>query len=495
MMNLLATLSTVVAMAVGGFFGHLFGGNSRVHPRLENAPTVSAVTTEKVASDPVPASTTLAKEMTTLEKSRQTASPLAIIPKGWATLSSELGFSINYPPKEMGAIYGYDESFQEIFFMPVSIISSDASSTENLSQDIQNLYLNDPLVITVIKVDSRPADVTSWAEAYLKKHTNDYGGRGTIISEIVTPITIAGVSGFQFDRSVEGEKPQESTHYERKEVFFYKGGLMYRIHSLAPSPDTAFLLSGLMGKKYLQRVDELVQQVLKTFIFDGSKVTKITVPKAQPPALTGEALARREKLLTALRSRPYYDVNTWYPAFSDPCEAATSTDPSTKNSISGHGLYVAADDQIADLHFYDGGGEHVGPFPAIPGYPFASPIEDRVSGVDSFGLGSAGYGLIFHSLMNGRIELVGKKVGSVYFDFRGDGNSCTIAEIPLLLMTPYSVATVPMTAAGDLGPISYDIDGDGVEDVEISLIHPLLPKKELQLEAVFTDMTGARIVH
>ncbi len=41
-----------------------------------------------------------------------------------------------------------------------------------------------------------------------------------------------------------------------------------------------------------------------------------------------------------------------------------------------------------------------------------------------------------------------------------------------------------MTEDGDLGPISLDIDGDGREDIIISLVYPLLPSKQLELDKV-----------
>lgn len=479
-MTWLATLSAVVVMAISSTFGYFFGSNhNEVQLLAEKTQTSSATTTEKVTS-----SSPLIIIAT---------SSLASVPKGWATFTNELGFSIHYPYKETGMIYGDDGYFQIIFFMPASIVSADASTAENISQDIHNLDLYGPLSISVIKDNSSVTDIKSWAKLYLKKYDAEQGNHEMVLSEVVTPIVFAGVDGFQFVRSTEGEKSQNNPHYTRNEIFIYKNGLVYHIRSLAPSSDTIFPRSGTVGKKYLQRADEISKEVLKTFAFDDSKVTKIIVPKVQPLALVGEALARREKLLADLRARPYYDMNTWYPKPSDSCEEATPTDNATRNSISKHNMYVSADDSISDLHVYDANGNHAGPMPLVPGFP-SSQIEERVSGVSSFDSGSSGNGFVFENLMDGWIELVGKENGSVNLSFRGDGNACSIDEVSLLV-TKYSVAKILMTNAGGLGPISYDIDGDGVQDIEISLIHPLFPEKQRQLEAVFTDIIGMQIVH
>src|SRR3990167_5636094 len=90
----------------------------------------------------------------------------------------------------------------------------------------------------------------------------------------------------------------------------------------------------------------------------------------------------------------------------------------------------------------------------------------------------------------GKIEIIGKSYGGVELEINGEGNSCSIAvaEIPT---TPYSIGTLPMTESGDLGPIAYDVDGDGVQDFSFSLLHPPLPQKFKQLIAVIEDMRNS----
>ena len=89
--------------------------------------------------------------------------------------------------------------------------------------------------------------------------------------------------------------------------------------------------------------------------------------------------------------------------------------------------------------------------------------------------------------IDGKIVIRGKKYTFTQLSLTRDGNSCDLADIQLPI-TPYSEATIPMTTKGDLGPISVDLDGDGKEDMEISLLHPLLPQKLLDAQNVIGSM-------
>ena len=498
MLHWITIVLAAFMMTLGGVWGHFFGNVSKSAPIVTTAPTAFATSTTKKTL-PTPISKTTATTATTKQAvtTSKVKSPKPFTqavfqaPKDWVKFSSSLGFSIRYPYKEVGVAYGNGGYFQMSFFIPTSIIST-STSTESLSKNINKLSTYGMFAITATKINSPMTNLKSWAEDYLKKDGGIYGNSGKTLSREITTTTFAGIQGLEFNSVIEVNKNKGSPRYARKDIFIKKNNFIYHTSSIAPALGVTFSQSGLTGKMYLRRVKKLTQQVLGTFILDGSKVTKFDIPKVHAPVLTGVAKARREELLAKLRTPPYYDMNTWYPKPPDPCTEASSTGNSTLNTISNHGLYVAGDDEIADLNVYDDKGRHTGPLSSISKFNFHF-IEQGIPEVQSFNFGSAGYGLIFEKLMNARIELVGKKTGFVTLQFNGDGNSCSIAKVTLP-MTAYSVATIPMTAAGDLGPISYDINGDGVQDVEISLIHPLTPQKELQLEAVFTDITGARII-
>lgn len=418
-----------------------------------------------------------------------------IVSKDTGIISSSLGFSIKYPYKKVSAMLGYDGVFQASIFFPPSIISLSTTLEESLIRDINNIGLDAWTTILVIEDNTAKTNFKSWIKAYLTKSENQYEENEKILSENTTPTTFAGMKGYIVTRSIEGSKDQNSPHYSRKEIFINKGKYVYRINTIAPSSDTTFPRSGLVGKKYLQRVDTFSTEILKTFSFDGSTKTAITIPKISAPKLFGEANIRREKLLSVLRKEPFFDNNTNYEDPRDKCvsgiSASNSNDVSKKNMDLSQAIYVSVEDEkTAEIHAYDKNGGHTGLVPIIPlssdsieGNGFA---EERAKGVrfDSYGVKSY---LSIRENIDGKIEIIGKKYSIAQFQINGEGNSCGIVDISFPV-TPYSVATLPMTAQGDLGPISYDIDGDGKQDFELSLLHPLLPEKEQQLYAVIQDM-------
>src|SRR3989344_3511645 len=415
--------------------------------------------------------------------------------KDWGNITSELGFSLMYPYKEIGAMWGDDEYFQIIFFFSPSLATTDEAISELLSRDIHNIGLYSGLSITVIKNDLGTTNLETWAKTFLAKEDKSYGNKEIkVLSEEIISTTFSGIPGYKFIRSLEGSEGQKSPHYTQNETFVRKEELIYRITHLAPSNDTIFPRSGIVGKEYLERVNNVSEEVLKTFAFDGSKATAITVPKPERPKLPGEAADRRQKLLTALRTKPFYDESKTYPTPSDPCDPGStskSSDPEGSLASAG-GIYIGADDEVSSLHAYDADGRHTGLMPPIPGFENSfAPSEERAQSIDRIERGSDGYGLVMRDTIKGRIELVGKSYATVNFEFRGDGNGCTITEV-LAPVTPYSVGTVPLTVQGDIGPISYDIDGDGTEDFVLSLVHPLFPTKQLQLDAVIADMQATK---
>jgi len=411
----------------------------------------------------------------------------------WGNVSSELGFSLKYPYKEVGAIWGDDEYFQIGIVFPATLVTSDEKLSEQIYDNFGEIALAGAM-ISVTKDQAASADFESWIKTFLIKEDKSYSRKEfKVVSETISPVTFAGVNGYELSHSMEWTKGQTSLNFIRKEVFIIKDGFVYRFSNSAPSNDTEFPVIGDIGKNYLEKVYSISEEIFGTFTFDNSTITAITVPKTSPPQLTGDAAKRRNELLATLREKPFYDESKTYPRTSDYCDpgSTSSSDDLEGSLILFSGIYVGADDELADLHAYDENGRHTGLLPAIPGFEnFFAPYEERAQGIDRIELGSDGYGLVITDNINGRIELVGKNYGFVNFDFRGDGNACTITEV-LAPITPYSVATVPMTTQGDIGPVSYDLDGDGVEDFVLSLLHPLFPEKQLQLQAVIADIQAA----
>ncbi len=414
--------------------------------------------------------------------------------KDWGVVSSTLGFSLKYPYKEVGALWGDDEKFQVFFHFPSTIISTDASTTEKLSKDIHNIGLFAGLSIVAIdSATSTAANLKTWAQRYLQKEDRS-NRKEKILSENITPTAFGNVSGYRITRTIEGPKGQSSPRYTRIETFVQKEKLVYRTSYLAPSTDTFFPRSGAVGKRYLERMRTLSQEILQTFTFDKSTLNSIKVPKSQPPPLTGAAKTRRTVLLTELRKGAFFDTNASYPALQDTCEendgGMTSPPADSRGTLTpAPGIYISGDDEFADLHAYDSRGGHTGPLPMIPGF-YAAPIEEGAYGISSLNFGSSGYGLVIKENIDGKIEIIGKSYGGIELKINGEGNSCSIARVSMPT-TPYSVGTLPMTESGDLGPISYDLDGDGVRDFSFSLRHPPSTQKLTQLLAVIEDMRNS----
>ena len=474
----------------------------------------SSTTVPVIVSTTSEASTTVnlgQKATTSAEKpnvsalSQKTIVPKMDIPKDWGMVSVELGFSLRYPYKEIGASWGDDEYFQVGFLFPPSIVSNDASTTEKIGGDIHNINLYAGMMVTLIEYKATSTDLKTWSENYLKKEDGSYGNKEiAVLSEETEPIIFAGQKGYLFTRQIEGSKYQNSPHYMKKEIFIRKDKFVYRFSYLDTSKDTVFPRSGVAGKKYLERVGVLSREVLSTFAFDGTKTTSITVPKTIPKQPTGEAGIRREKLLVALRNPPYFDEKVTYEQISGDGPCAASSTPQETNSVTGqrmsssYGIFIAAGDgvfnekNVVEIHAYDENGNHTGPMPPVPwGSDFLNPVEERARGIGWINLGSIGYGLSIQDTLDGRVEVVGKKYSLTDFRMTGDGNGCTIAEM-FIPVTPYSIATLPMTKAGDFGPFSIDIDGDGKKDLEWSLLYPLFPEKQQELQAVIADMMAQK---
>ncbi|NCQ06661.1 MAG: hypothetical protein GW815_03845 [Candidatus Moranbacteria bacterium] len=439
-----------------------------------------------------PESVTIVKEKPHSIESNQS-------PMDWGTVSSAFGFSLKYPYKEVGVMPVDNESSHQIsFFFSQESLSSDESIKEKLSSDIHNIGIRGELSISVIEPGKDIIDFPLWVKEFLEGDSSSRKKENTL-SQYDSEITFAGQKGYSIIRKIEGPKEQQSPHYTREDIFIYKDKYVYTISRISSSDDTVFPRSGIVGKNFLDYVDALSSKILQTFVFDGSSRTAIMVPKNTSRELTGEKKDRREKLLADLRQAPFFDEQKSYPQISSSDQCSSKRSTGTTNSDHSRELHpspgvfvsassaVADEENVAEIHAYDREGNHTGPLPMLPVSDNPTPIEEHARGAKWINLGSFGYGLSIEESMDGKIEIRGKKSSATSFIIRGEGNSCQIAQV-LIPVTPYSVATIPMTSKGDFGPISYDIDGDGSEDLQLSLIHPLLPEKEEQFRAVISDM-------
>lgn len=405
----------------------------------------------------------------------------------WGVVRTALGFSLKYPYRDVGAMWGDDESFQVIFYIPPTIIPLDATSSESLSSYLHNLRIFGGLDITVIKATTSSVNFDSWVNSYLHQEDTRYGNIEKVLSQKQTSGQFKGMEARTLIRQIEGPDTQKSPHYARVEIFARDGTYVYRFSHLSAPADKATVLPQLLT--YLVKADVLAEEILGTFTFDKSNIFSITVPPPPTEILTGVAKIQREELLATLRKGPYWDEQATYPELYDPCVSGTSANQGETNSAlhSASGIYIAGDELYADVHAYDTEGRHTGPMPMIPGFGYRAPMEEQVRSVDSINLGSAGYGLSVDDLFDGKIQLVGKQLGWIELRLSGDGNRCSIASIPLTI-TPRTIVTIPVTKSGDIGPISYDADGDQVEDLKISLLHPLTEQKTSELGFVIGDM-------
>jgi len=433
-------------------------------------------------------------------EAKTVAVPAPVVHSDWAKLTSYQGFSLQYPHKQIGVMWGDDPQLN--FFISGGILNNGTTTTQVINTEINNFHLYSALGITVVKAATTVASFDTWLQDYRKTHPSRAGVDFKFTSEQKTKTTLGGLSGYLFTQVAERQDSDTVPRYVRKDIFVRDASNVYYF-SYITAPTEGILSSAPKLVKqfgeYFSAAGSLSEQVLKTIRFDGSKIVSVTVPKTAKPKLVGEALTRREKLLTALRAAPYFDDKATYPVWSSHTrcsgESTTTGDETSGGSMTlAPGLYVKVDsvmasdgnNPIADVHGYDEQGWHTGPGLPIPDFGYGATMEEFAKQIRSVDYG-AYHALKVRDNINGKIVIEGKKHALGVLDLSGDGNSCTIAEV-FIPLTPYSVATIPMTKAGDLGPISYDIDGDGVEDFKISLLHPMLPSKTSELNAVLIDM-------
>jgi hypothetical protein len=449
-----------------------------------------------------PASEVVKKD--TLVLKGESIIPQASIPVDWGTVSVELGFSLRYPYKKIGAMWGDDEYFQVVFIFPPFLVSESATTSQQISRDMQNIRTQG-LMLTVVDAKATTTDLKTWSVNYLKTGEGAYSYRNlSILSEEINPIQFSGKNGYIFTRKVKESESENGLNFTVSEIFIKDKQFVYQFNYPSVSENTVFLRSGKFGVEYLRQIEKISREVLGTFSFDGTKTTNIRVPKLIPKKLTGEAAVRREQLLTALRTPPYFDESASYNDISGgtKCDPGYSSVPgsidSPNNLQTAQGLYFSAengmmsdeDEKVVELHGYDKEGRHTGLMPEIPfGVKTYSLPEEGARNIDWVDMMAGRHSLSIREMIDGQIEMVGKKFSIVDFEIRGDGNSCSVVAM-FIPVTPYSIATLPISVSGDIGPFSVDIDGDGRKDLEWSLRYPLLPKKMQELQTVIDDMSN-----
>jgi hypothetical protein len=393
-----------------------------------------------------------------LQTSTQKIKTVPII-KDWGTVSSNLGFSVQYPYKQIGVMLGNSGVFSVDFLLHPSMVFSDASSTEEVEGMMTNNILFGSFSIAAIQDNSKGEDLKIWAKAFLSKSEIDAAddNKTKTLSEKITSAVIGGIKGNQLTDTVEELQGKTKLDYVKNNIFARKSGYIYYASYLSPASNTPALLG-----TYLKQVASTSVTVLNTFTFDKSTTTAITVPNPVQSPLSGAAATRRENLLTALRTGPFFDMSATYPASQDyGCDASSTsvvTNATTTDVFTGE-LYLSVDSDDATMDMYDTEGDHTGFLPAIPGFSDQGQSQQGIPDVQLSTFGSVNL-FDIENVFDGKIVITGKKYGMADLRIASDGNSCAILDT-YIPTTPYSIATIPMSTTGDIGPISYDIDGDG----------------------------------
>jgi len=114
--------------------------------------------------------------------------------KDWGNITSELGFSLKYPYKEIGAIWGDDEYFQIGFVFPATLVTNDEKLSEQIYDNFGELTLAGAM-ISVTKDQTASANLESWIKTFLSKDDKSYGKKEfKVLSEVMNPTTFAGSS-------------------------------------------------------------------------------------------------------------------------------------------------------------------------------------------------------------------------------------------------------------------------------------------------------------
>ena len=188
------------------------------------------------------------------------------------------------------------------------------------------------------------------------------------------------------------------------------------------------------------------------------------------------------EFVTSLRSSVM--GTTKYPTPDKACDEGTNSSKNTMTPSPGLHFSVSAwsaDDPtyyepeyFVQMDAYDSAGGHIGlePVKRGPDFPYDYfPVEtSRVWYKMSFGSKNI---YILQEIGDAKIVIHGKTYGATSVIIRGEGNSCDVTQEIAMPITPYSIITIPITKNGDIGPIKYDVDGNGTTDFEVSLVYQI----------------------
>lgn len=182
--------------------------------------------------------------------------------------------------------------------------------------------------------------------------------------------------------------------------------------------------------------------------------------------------------LKKLHTGPSFNNTETYPPLKNPC--SDNLEDVVFTAQSSNILFTDKKDEntesaeASEFHVYDEKGNHTGSISKDPYY------ETTIANIRIKKYPGIGDRLTINESFNGKIVIVGKKTALINVEVKGNGGSCDMASV-LLPISKNSELTIPITSLGDIGPMSYDINGDKKEDLIVSFIHPLLPEKEKEL--------------
>lgn len=404
-----------------------------------------------------------------------------------SVVTSELGFSMKYPHKNIKVLFNEEELFKAIFMVDPAAIETNEEILKKLGSDIHNLHFWG-LIVTAFEIKSN-SEFGNWVEKYIVELKKDRDEE-SVLGEEIKEDEFLNLKAYRILFSIQGPDHQGSPLYLRKEIFVKKDQFIYHFSYLTPAPDTSFTRSGEAGKKYLKYVETVSEEIIKTFKFDNSSARSNILPKNKFN-LNENKKEEFNNILINLRKDPSFDTSKKYPDISNKEKCVFKDDILQINKYNSEqelqsppGVYFSVNEESAEIHAYDEKNNHTG---KMSGFDESGFVEEGAEGFDSIYLGSRGYGISLKKNLKGRIEIVGKAFGYTGFGIAGDGNDCIILDISMPT-TPYSICKLPITDKGDFGPFSCDIDGDGSEDYLYSLIYPPLEQKKKEIESIMGIM-------
>ena len=216
----------------------------------------------------------------------------------------------------------------------------------------------------------------------------------------------------------------------------------------------------------------------------------------KPPQFPGDQ--ELDRMLTSIRRTTYSSTLRKVPR--DPCASGTAEILKDKTSTfsPAPGLYFSLRTskhgepiEGFEVQAFDADGGHIGPVesdPSSPWYPLALP-EERSRYWDFRGYGAVSM-FSLDQMVDTKLVFKGRRYDLFPdIELRGEGNGCGITNSIDIPMTPYSTVTLPITKKGDIGPMLYDINGDGKSDFEISLVYEMSSEQKILLYKIINQLS------